>query len=252
MLMARYVALTLLLVLAGSAQPFGMYAQEPGAGAPDEVEDAVRLYRRGDNAAAAEALRGVVKRRKDSAEAWHYLGLALRPTPDLHGARKAFEAAIKLRPDFAPTHAALAEHLYTVFRRLPEARSAAERALALDPTNHLANYVLGAVLLTDGSNREALERANSSLKSHAQYPPALKIKAIALLELYAAGAAPDEPHASRHWMLREAAQSLEEYLRLHPGDIRRLDWESTVKAIRDFLSAVNSVAGPPRGSNFWI
>jgi TonB family protein len=48
----------------------------------------------------------------------------------MHGARKAFETAINLRPDFAAAHGALAEHLYTTFHRMPEAWGAAGRAVA--------------------------------------------------------------------------------------------------------------------------
>jgi len=83
-----------------------VFAQEPSQ-AP-EKERGIELYRKGNFSEAAEALKEAVKKRQKDSNAWYYLGLSLHRVGEIRDARKAFEKAISLKPDFAPCYTAMA------------------------------------------------------------------------------------------------------------------------------------------------
>jgi TonB family protein len=61
----------------------------------EDVKRGIELYRQGDDKAAIELLRRVVKVRKDVVAAWHFLGLAYERQGKSKDARKAHEQATR-------------------------------------------------------------------------------------------------------------------------------------------------------------
>src|ERR1041385_6271664 len=77
-------------------------AQQPANAPATERARGIQLYNENKNQEAIQELRTAVKKNKDDGDAWFYLGLAMVRTDDMKGARKAFEVAVKLKPDFGP------------------------------------------------------------------------------------------------------------------------------------------------------
>lgn len=77
------------------------YGQLSSEAANEDTARGIKLYNQGDTNGAAKALLLAVKNHSDDAAAWYYLGLALTRTGDVKGARNAFEATLKLRPNNA-------------------------------------------------------------------------------------------------------------------------------------------------------
>lgn len=83
-------------LLLGGARP-EVQAQRTGAtiAAADDTTRGIELYKQGDDKGAIEALRRVIKQRKNDIVAWHYLGLAYARQGKTGDARKAHEKAAK-------------------------------------------------------------------------------------------------------------------------------------------------------------
>ena len=71
------------------------------------------------------------------------MGLALNRDGDAKGARKAFETAVKLRPDDAVAHAGLA-YVLLLADKTGDAAREAKRALEIDAQNADAHYITPA------------------------------------------------------------------------------------------------------------
>ncbi|MCA1592261.1 MAG: tetratricopeptide repeat protein, partial [Acidobacteria bacterium] len=80
---------------------------------------------------AIAQLRAVAEGRKKDADAWYNLGLALNRAGKGKESRKAFEKAVKLRPD-AKSHVGLASSLL-LLNKTGDAEREARQALSLDP-----------------------------------------------------------------------------------------------------------------------
>src|SRR6266849_4451981 len=74
-------------------------AQQPASSPSEDRDRGIQLYKQGDTKGAIEVLRAAVKRDKEDADAWHYLGLAELGVGNKSEARKAFEKAANLRMD---------------------------------------------------------------------------------------------------------------------------------------------------------
>src|SRR5688572_16417528 len=94
----------------------------------NETALGISLYKKGDTKAAIGTLRAAVKKQKDDADAWFYLGLAYNKIDEVGSARKAFEAAVKIRPDFAAAHTALG-YTWVLENKLGKAITEIDRAL---------------------------------------------------------------------------------------------------------------------------
>ena len=207
----------------------------------------VELYKAAKYREAIEVLRGVVKKRKQDAQAWLHLGIAQNRAGDEKEARKAFEKAIKLRPEMPEPHIGMA-FIFFAAGKTREAEAAAARAVALDPRNAESHYAVSLLRARQGSPLKALEEVNEALRLNPNFGPALILKAHVLLEAYAAEPASaeaqptaaadqfpmvadrppgvaDQPQAvlspaqrakMADW-LQEAATSLDAYLRLFPA-----------------------------------
>jgi len=211
-----------------------------------ERDRAAKMVESGDYAAAAEVLKGAVKKdAREDPEAWYNLGAAYTGLDDLKEARKAFERAMKLRPDWAPARAGLAAaHLNS--GRLGDAEHEARRALGLDPRQKEALYVLGAIALRRDRFAEALERAEAALGADPDFSSALVLKARSLVGL-ALNSAPPGPNAEteafkvadeeRKSRLDEAGAVLERLVRLKPDSKAAADWREQLEAVRLYASA---------------
>lgn len=148
---------------------------------------AIALDRSGDMAAAIASYRRAAEIRTDSFEAQMGLGAALDKTGDTAGAVAAFRRAAALRPQHAETYSVLGatlgkllawEEAATAFRRAAdleptaarhiqlgrvylelslkgEAQAALETALTLDPTSHVAIWMLATLHHNDDRHDDA-------------------------------------------------------------------------------------------------
>lgn len=196
----------------------------------EELRRGIELYRRGDAKAALAVLREAVKRQKDSARAWHYLGLALSRTRDFKEAREAFTHAVTFDPAYAHAHAGLA-YIQLALDKYDEAESAASRALALDARNAEAHYVFGAVRLRKLDAAQALKSADAAIKLNPNFAPAWLLKSQSLVGRHNGDYASlfdvltrqnpkreprtREERAELARPLREAADALEQYIKLN-------------------------------------
>jgi TolB-like protein/DNA-binding winged helix-turn-helix (wHTH) protein/Tfp pilus assembly protein PilF len=80
--------------------------------------------------------------------------------PRVLRATEAFKQCLQLEPNYAPAYASLAEsYLWLGWKYLPQARAAAERAVALDPQSGEGHWILGASMMSEnydwtGADRE--------------------------------------------------------------------------------------------------
>ena len=251
--MALLISASLLL----GAVRMDIRAQQSSLAVSDDSMRGIKLYKQGDTKGAIEALRVSVKLHSDDADSWHFLGLALHRDGNLKEARKAFEKAIKLRPDFAVSRTSLA---YTLLlsNKLKDAEREANRALALKADNPEAHYIVGAVHLIQGKNLQALEQAEAALKVQSNFSPALLLKSQALSGVYADKSTParslradskeasaairefeKEPPEVRELrrkqaftLLKEASDSLEQFLKLTPNPVSADLWRQQLETLR--------------------
>lgn len=199
---------------------------------PADTARGIELYKQGNHQTAIEVLRGAVKQRKDDAQAWLHLGIALTRAGENKDARKAFEKAIKLQPETVEAHIGLAL-LFTAANKLRDAEREAERAVLLDARNAEAHYVLGVVRLRQASPMKALAEADAALQLNPNFGPALLLKKEAALESYTIAYAEraekyrkqkqptpplsPEERGEINNLLKEAAESVDKYLKLSPA-----------------------------------
>lgn len=257
--MPRTLKLTLFLfTLLSLCAPAALARQ----GAPDpQLESAVNLYRKGDVKGAVKEFRAAVKRRKDDPLAWAYLGQALAQSGELKEARTALDTALKLNPDYAPAHSSLA-YLHLVNGMEREAEAEAVKALALDNNLKNAHYVLGLVRLRQGAWLKALEEADAVIKLDAANADAYSLKTQALVGLYERASAViaeerrgaydyDEAtvrdaRAAQPQRLKEASESLAEYLRLKPDAADAALMREELESMRFYAAAGMNAADPAR------
>lgn len=101
------------------------------------------LYKQGKFQEAERLFRGIVEKNKSDNESWYYLGLSLMQQPkEVKRATKAFETALKLRPNFAAAHAGLS-YAFIVRNKLSDSIREAQASLRIDPRNPDAHHLLG-------------------------------------------------------------------------------------------------------------
>ena len=118
-----------------------------------------QALRRGDYTAALSAAREAVAADPNDTGAQHLLGISLRHTGDLSGARRALERAIELAPEQSNLHFSLAS-LDLAEGKPGAAEQGLKHALALDP-NQLGAYV---TLVHLAMARRDLDEAERNLR----------------------------------------------------------------------------------------
>ncbi|HEV2912645.1 MAG TPA: TonB family protein [Pyrinomonadaceae bacterium] len=217
--------------------------QQQQAAAPDDTARAIKLYEKGDLKAAIEALRKTVKLDKDNANAWHYLGLALNRMGRIKEARKAFETAVKLNPNFSASHTGWAYTLLLTDKKR-EALGEARRALALNARDAVAHYIIGVVHLKENELSDAFQEAEASLRLDARFWPALLLKAQSVIGLFVVEAQP--PGSDKAALqgktrppLREAVESIEKYLQFNGQASDAKLWREQLEELRPHAESMD-------------
>jgi len=231
---------------------------------PDDTARGVELYQQGKHREAIEILRGAVKARKEDAQAWLHLGIALNRAGEAKEARKAFEKASKLRPEMIEPHIGLA-YIFTAAGKLQDAEREATRALVLNPRNAEAHYALGFLRLRQDAHTKALAEANAALEINPSFGGALILKAQALIASYAAaygekleqqrrqGQPPtnlsSDERARRADLLKEAAENVEQYLKLFPASPDAAGLREQLETLRWHSNSVNHSVNQSAGQS---
>ena len=103
----------------------------------------------------------------------------LKNSKEIKKASKAFETAIKLRPDFAPAHAALS-YAFLEREKFPDALREAQMAISIDSGIADAHYVVAMVHLSTGATEEALTATRTALRLDPNLAAAYLLKSEAL------------------------------------------------------------------------
>ena len=107
---ATSITILLILVLIPTTVAFAQTRSSPVNA--EERQRGIDLYRQQKFADAAKILQKLVKKDRLDDEAWYYLGLALLHQPKrIKEASKAFETALKLRPNFTAARVGLSYSL---------------------------------------------------------------------------------------------------------------------------------------------
>jgi TonB family protein len=230
--------LSLALIVLGASTSTN--AQQPAHSPPEARDRGIQLYNQGDTKAATQALSAAVKKNKEDAEAWYYLGLAALRGNDLKNARKALGVAVKLRPTFVPAHTRLSTLLLFI-NKVGESENEAQRALSLDPQNAEAHYLVGTIKLMKRSCGEALEHAKGALRSAPNFALGYLLKSQSLVCRDVSTSAGSEELTREEKLANfkrtaqqfsEAAENLERYLQLDPNAEDAAMWKEQLEALR--------------------
>jgi TonB family protein len=210
----------------------------------------IELYNQGKHKDAIKALRDAVKKGKEDADAWLYLGIAYLKTDDLKKAREALQTARGLRPQHEATLNALAVALVSGGDEFGALQAALE-AVKHGRQNFEAHYLLAAINYRLGRFPQALEGAEATLKLNPSFPPAHYLKGQTLLSLsdQAQTNARNETPEMRSMLVEksdarfvEAVQTLETFMRLapHAPEVPKLREElAQMRLFRDGLNPSN-------------
>ena len=198
----------------------------------------MELYHQKNFSEAAEVLKQAITKDKTDADAWYYFGLALIADPKgLKDASKAFETAVKLRPNFAAAHTGLAYALM-LRNKMDGAAREARAALEIDSAIGDAYYVLGVTRLRAGAREEALKNAEAAIKLQPNVAAAYLLKSQALVSFLGdavVGEVEDsaDDRKARH---RAAAEALTTYLELNPNSEYTNTWTEQLESLRFFVN----------------
>lgn len=194
----------------------------------------IELYHQKNYSEAADVLKQAITKDKTDADAWYYFGLALIADPKgLKDASKAFETAVKLRPNFAAAHTGLAYALMLRNKTDGAAREA-RSALELDSTIADAYYVLGVTRLRAGAREEALKNAEAAIKLQPNVAAAYLLKSQALVSFLgdALIGEAEESAGDRKARNSAAAEALARYLELNPNSEYKNTWTEQLESLR--------------------
>lgn len=198
----------------------------------------IELYLQKNFSEAAGVLKQAVTKDKTDADAWYYFGLALIADPKgLKDASKAFETAVKLRPNFAAAHTGLAYALM-LRNKMDGAAREARTALEIDSAIGDAYYVLGVTRLRAGAREEALKNAEAAIKLQPNVAAAYLLKSQALVSFLGDAVVEEvedsaDDRKARH---RAAAEALTRYLELNPNSEYKNTWTEQLESLRFFVN----------------
>ena len=210
----------------------------PGANV-EERQRAIDLYHHEKFAEAAKLLRKALKKNNSDDEGWYYLGLALLRQPkEVKEASKAFETALKLRPNSAAAHAGLSYSL--LLRNKPsDAIREAQAALNIEPNIADAHYVMGVARLRAGEREDALAQAEAAIKVNPKFAPGYLLKSQALASFLGEALVPKEGESidGRKARFSQAADALEKYLQLVPNTQDKQTWTEQLESLRFYVAS---------------
>ncbi len=203
---------------------------------------------------ASKIFRKAVEKNKTDPEGWYYLGMALlEQENETKNASKAFETALKLRPDFTAARTGLS-YAFLLRNKLFEAMREAHAVLIGHPGIAEAHYIIGVVRLRSGAQDEALKEAGEAIRLNPQMAGAYLLKSQALMSIYRTKTLSDsqtirgssseltsEERVERRNRRKQgansfiqAAESLETYLRLNPSDSSIRAWQEQLATLKVF------------------
>jgi len=221
-------------LLAGTLRIASAQKVIPPAASDEERLNGIELYRQKKFTEAARLLRQAVKKNRSDDEAWYYLGLALLHQPkELKAASKAFETALKLRPNFAAARAGLG-FAFLLRNKPSEAIREAQAALLISPEIPDAYYIIGVIRLREGNPEETLRNAEAAIRISPEVAAAYLLKSQALVSFTSTPPIPKDKE-SGIWISRykAAAEALEKYIQLNPAE--KALWADQLEAIRFYV-----------------
>lgn len=239
---ARCLMVLLFVGIAGfglpCASPTSAFAQTRSANASALRLRGIDLYHQKNYSAATDVLKQAITQDKTDADAWYFFGLALiTDSKGLKDASKAFETAVKLRPNFAAAHTGLAYALM-LRNKMDSAGREARTALEIDSAIGDAYYVLGVTRLRAGAREEALKNAEAAIKLQPHVAAAYLLKSQALVSFLGdalIGEVEDSADA-RMARNRAAAEALSKYLELNPNSENKNTWTEQLESLRFFVN----------------
>jgi TonB family protein len=215
------------------------FAQTGPANTSDLRLRGIELYHQKKYGEATDVLKQAITKDKTDADAWYYFGLALIADPKgLKEASKAFETAVKVRPNFAAAHAGLAYALM-LRNKLDGAAREAGAALEIDSTISDAYYVLGVTRLRAGAREEALKNAEAAIKLQPNVAAAYLLKSQALVSFLGDALIGEKEDSADERMARNraAAEALARYLELNPNSENKHTWIEQLESLRFFVNS---------------
>jgi TonB family protein len=203
-------------------------AQQPNT-ISEETKRGIELYNQNKNEEAIQSLRLAVKANKQDAEAWNYLGLALARGGNQQEARKAFEQSLKINPNGVKPRVSLTAVLLNL-NKVKDAEKEAKKTLAIAPQSAEAHYAMALVFLRkQKSSQKALNELDSALKIEPKFSKAWLTKSQAYIDMFSEEFSEDK---SRFIYLKQAADAIEEYLKLEPNDKDAVMLRERMEALR--------------------
>lgn len=207
-------------------------AQSPPTAAEEFRDRGIDLYRQGKSEEAIGPLKATVRIAKTDPQAWYFLGLAQTRLGEFEDASKSLNNAVKLRPDFAPAHLALA-YVALQRNRQTEALREAEAVLAIEPASAEAHFIIGVAHLRAGKQELALRKAEAAIGFNPDFAPPYLLKSQALVGFvgYAPLSSLTESTDVRKDRFVEAANALERYLQLEPHAKDKQTWVEQLNSL---------------------
>lgn len=143
----------------------------------EAVEEATELLQEADYEKALLSLRDVIKADPNNPYAYHYLGVAFYELKKLDAARDAYQAAIRLSPDYLGARVALSH----VLREMGDTKGAlaqAKEALRRFPKDADAMHAAGLAYASRGERKKAKEQLESFLASGPEFEAQQEVRQI--------------------------------------------------------------------------
>lgn len=216
-----------------------------------DTQQGIALYEQNRAKDAINLLKRATKSNSNDADAWHFLGLAYFKLSQNENARKAFEKAINLRPNFTDSHTGLG-YMFLVMDNLKESDQEAANALRIEPDNVLAHYIKGTVALRQRKPTLALSEIETAVRLDPKLSAAYLVKSEALVALFDDDSSPAMPDSkvSQYRYLTQAADALEEYFKLNPNESRSGYWAEQLATLRQYRDYSEKLAGNNQNSVF--
>ncbi len=253
---AKLSLLLLSLTLLTFFLSIGASGQQIPLASLEDRDRGIQLYKEGKFKDSIKLLSEVVKKNSEDSEAWYFLGLASVRDDNWKRARRAFEAAVRITPNFGPAHSGLAYALMLAGKD-SEAGREATLALQLNDQDAEAHYVMGVVRMRQHSNGEAQREAETAIKLKPQFAAAYLLKSQAMLANYAeratawsktvdanANRTPEDKRkqASENLaLLKESGEALQTYLRLNPKGDDSGTWREQLETLHSFAGGQSDV-----------
>lgn len=228
----RTLAVLAILFVASPITPAQI---NPMQNSPD-LDRGIELYRQGKYAEASNLLKKGSQANEDGrASLVLFLAWRLIRQKELKDATKALETALKLRPNFASSHAALGYALL-LRNRVAVALHEALAAQKIDPSLVDAHYISGVAYLRLGKRELALKEADSVLGLDPKFANAYLLKSQALVSFVDGVLIREEPVEPFNDRYPQARDALEKFLQLSASTEDKETWTTQLESLRYFAT----------------